>query len=113
MYEKFSQKPIPRKQFSLRVFRHLLLAGLILIASLLVGTLGFVHYAQLGWQSAFLNSSLLLSGIGLGHFPDATSGQLFVSIYALYAGLVYLVTSGIILAPVVHRLLHHFHWSED
>jgi hypothetical protein len=30
----------------------------------------------------------------------------------LYAGMVVLVVASIILAPVVHRVLHRFHWDD-
>lgn len=113
MYEKLTEKPISRKQFGLRVALHATFALLVLVLSLLVGTWGYAHFSHMSWQEAFLNASLLLSGIGLADFPDSSGGQLFVSAYALYAGLIYLVLSGILIAPILHRLLHHFHWTEN
>lgn len=113
MYEKFSQQPISSRQFGARLLRHLLAAVVLLLLSLLAGTLGYAHYAQMPWPAALLNASLLLCGVGLAQFPDTASGQLFVSLYALYAGLIYLVLSGILIAPLLHRFLHHFHWTDD
>jgi hypothetical protein len=40
-------------------------------------------------------------------------GKLFAGAYALYSGLVFLVLAGIVLAPVLHRILHHFNWSDE
>jgi hypothetical protein len=40
------------------------------------------------------------------------SGQLFAGVYALYAGLVFIVTAALVFTPIVHRVIHHFHWSE-
>jgi hypothetical protein len=37
---------------------------------------------------------------------------LFAGVYALYAGLIFIVTAGLLLAPVVHRVLHRFHFGE-
>ncbi len=34
-------------------------------------------------------------------------------VFALYAGLVFLVVAGLIFAPAVHRLMHKFHWQQD
>jgi hypothetical protein len=62
---------------------------------------------------AFLNASMLLGGMGPVDAPRTSAGKLFAGIYALYAGLVFLVIVGIILAPIVHRILHRFHWQED
>jgi len=44
---------------------------------------------------------------------QTSGGKLFAGFYALYSGLVFLVAVGIILAPVVHRALHTFHWDAD
>ena len=43
--------------------------------------------------------------------PVTSGGKLFAGIYALYAGMVFLVVGSIILAPLVHRVLHRFHWA--
>lgn len=40
-------------------------------------------------------------------------GKFFAGAYALYAGLVFIAVMSIILAPVVHRVLHRFHWAEQ
>ena len=40
-------------------------------------------------------------------------GKVFAGLYALYAGLVFLVASGLVFAPIVHRVLHRFHWERD
>jgi hypothetical protein len=40
-------------------------------------------------------------------------GKVFAGLDALYAGLVFLVAAGLVFAPVLHRLLHKFHWGED
>ena len=88
--------------------------SLIVIAlSLLAGMLGYRHYEQMSWLDAFVNAAMLLGGMG----PVKTEGlsdpgKLFAGIYALYAGLVFVAVMGIMLAPVVHRVLHKFHWDE-
>lgn len=55
---------------------------------------------------------MLLGGMGPVNMPASRGGKLFEGIYALYAGLVFLVAAGLLFAPVVHRILHHFHWEE-
>ncbi len=40
-------------------------------------------------------------------------GKLFAGLYALYAGLVFLIAAGLLLAPVMHRVLHRFHWDQE
>jgi hypothetical protein len=44
--------------------------------------------------------------------PVTPAGKLFAGFYALYAGLVFIVTAGLLFAPLVHRLMHRLHWTE-
>jgi hypothetical protein len=34
-------------------------------------------------------------------------------LYALYAGLVFLIVVGLVFTPIVHRFMHRFHIDED
>ena len=56
---------------------------------------------------------MLLGGMGPVNAPVARSGKLFAGLYALYAGLLFLVVAGIMVGPIAHRVLHRFHWVED
>jgi len=94
------------------VLRHFAFASLLLVVSLWVGMLGYEHYEHLPWRDAFLNASMLLGGMGPVNNPVTPAGKLFAGCYALYAGLLFLVTSAVILAPVIHRMLHLFHCDE-
>ena len=82
-----------------------------MFASLLVGMAGYGYCERLPWLDAFLNAAMLLGGMGPVEDPQTAGGKLFAGLYALYAGVVFLVSTAIILAPVVHRLLHKFHWE--
>ena len=44
--------------------------------------------------------------------PRTDGGKLFAVVYVLYAGLVFLVGAGLMFAPVVHRVMHKFHWEQ-
>jgi hypothetical protein len=44
--------------------------------------------------------------------PQTDGGKLFAGLYALYAGLVFIVTAALLLSPVLHRLMHRMHWKE-
>lgn len=97
-----------------RVFVRRLLAstavGLgLVIVSLAAGMAGYHGYEGLPWIDAFLNASMILSGMGPLLQPATTGGKLFAGLYALYSGLAVLVIAGVIFGPVVHRFLHRFH----
>jgi len=89
--------------------------ALVLIAiSLFVGIVGYRHYEHMSWLDAFLNSAMLLGGMGpVKTIGLSDAGELFAGLYALYSGLAFIAVMSIMLAPVVHRVLHRFHWDEE
>jgi len=82
------------------------------IGSLAIGMVGYHLLEHLSWIDAFLNSAMLLGGMGPVNPPTSDGGKLFAGLYALYAGLVFIVSAGLMFAPVLHRLMHRFHFDE-
>jgi len=113
MYEKKHQPPISRPRFALRIIFHTGISISVLGFSLMLGIIGYEHFEKLGWRDAFLNSAMLLGGMGPVNAPQTDDGKLFAGLYALYSGLVFLIVTAIILTPVVHRVLHMFHWGSE
>ena len=113
MYERRGSRPLTRSQFIRRVLLHFLAALALLIISLLAGMAGYAYFEHLPWLDGFLNSAMLLGGMGPVNPPLTDGGKLFAGLYALYAGLVFIVMAGLLFAPVVHRLLHKFHWEDN
>ena len=113
MYERRRDQILPLGAFVWRLIRHVGVAVVVVVASLFVGIAGYVRFERLSWLDGFLNAAMLLGGMGPVEPPQTPGGKVFVGLYALYAGMVFLVVAGIILAPVVHRVLHKFHWDEE
>ncbi len=113
MYENRRSPPLPRAKYLRRLAGHAVVAAVIVGGSLVGGVLGYRLFEGLGWHEAFLHAALVLSGMGLAQVPGTGGGKVFAGLYALYSGLVFLVVTGIVFAPVVHRLLHRFHWDGD
>lgn len=113
MYEPKTQPPISRLRFIRRVLLHFAAGLALLVVSLIVGMVGYEHFEQLLWRDAFLNAAMLLGGMGPVDPPKTDGGKVFAGLYALYAGLVFLVIVALVLTPIVHRILHKFHWEED
>ncbi|MDE2616349.1 MAG: hypothetical protein KGL73_04905 [Burkholderiales bacterium] len=111
MYESRKQAPLPHASFVRRILWHLFLALALLLLSLLAGMAGYVYFERLSGLDAFLNAAMLLGGMGPVHLPITTGGKLFAGCYALYAGLVFIVTAALLFTPILHRLLHKFHWE--
>jgi len=113
MYEPKTHAPIPRHRFVKRVLRHAAIAVVLLLLSLAIGMAGYEYFEQLPWRDAFLNAAMLMGGMGPVDALRTDGGKVFAGLYALYSGLVFLVASGLVFAPVVHRVLHRFHWDPD
>ena len=113
MFEKKTEPLVGRHAFFLRMLRHALLAAAIILGSLTIGVIGYHALEGLSWLDALLNASMILGSMGPVDPIRTTAGKLFASLYALYAGLVFVVVAGVLLLPAVHRLLHHFHLGEE
>lgn len=109
MFEHRSKPLLPQKIFYRRVFRHLGIAVLIIFGSLALGICGYHYIAGLSWLDALLNASMILAGMGPVNELQTSTGKLFASFYALYSGIAFITTAGVIFAPVFHRFLHKFH----
>lgn len=113
MYEARTQAPIQQRHFLNRLLAHFLGAAALLAGSLALGVSGYRVFEGLPYVDAFLNAAMLLGGMGPVNPPVTEAEKWFAGCYALYAGLVFLVTAAIIFTPVVHRVLHVFHWEGE
>lgn len=113
MYESRTQAPLTRRKFATRMIGHAAVVIGLLAFSLAIGMAGYVGFERLTWFDAFLNTAMLLGGMGPVNPPQTEAGKLFAGLFALYAGLVFIVAAALVLAPLLHRLLHRFHWEDN
>jgi hypothetical protein len=92
---------------------HGALAAVVLGVSLGAGAVGYRWTEGMGWLDAFLNASMILSGMGPVDSLKTDGGKLFATIYAIFSGVIFLGVVGVVLAPVLHRMLHRFHLDDD
>ena len=100
-------------QFVGRLALSLVAASLVIGLSLGAGIWGYCTFEGMSLIDGFLNAAMILSGMGPVAQLNTPAGKIFAGCYALYSGLALVATTGIILAPVVHRLLHHFHIEDE
>jgi hypothetical protein len=86
-------------------------ASMLIAWSVVLGMIGYHWIAGFSWVDSFLNACMLLGGMGpVGDLPG-DAAKIFAGVFALYAGLVFLVVTALILTPVFHRVIHRFHWD--
>ena len=98
MYETRRQPLIVPSAFLRRLVAHLAAALALLGGSIAIGMAGYVHFEGLPPLDAFLDTAMLLGGMGPVHVPRTGPGKLFAGLFALYAGLVFVAAAAIVLA---------------
>lgn len=104
---------LPKYLFLKRLLRNLLFGLLIISGALFLGMCGYHHFEVMSWTDAFLNASMILSGMGPVSTLQTQAGKIFAGSYALFSGTIFLVTIAIVFAPVIHRFFHKFHIEEN
>jgi hypothetical protein len=113
MYESLNKPLLSRREFAQRVARNFAFSLLLVGLALAVGTIGYHAIAGLEWIDAFLNASMILTGMGPVAPMTSTGAKLFASFYALFSGVAFLGMVTMMLAPIVHRFLHGFHLEDE
>jgi len=113
---KFEQKGnvmLTPVQFAGRWAGNIVLALIIIVLALAAGMVGYRLTENMDWLDAFLNAAMLLGGMGPVDQLHTAGGKLFAGVYALACGLLFVLVSGVVLAPVLHRVLHALHVPDD
>ncbi len=109
MFEHYRQPLLSRPDFLIRMLRCIALSLALLTITLLFGTIAFYYLEHLSKIDAFLNSVLIMTGLGLVTILNTSSGKLFTAFYAIFSTLVFFSIVVILITPLLHRLLHHLH----
>ncbi|HEX4337653.1 MAG TPA: hypothetical protein VH062_17185 [Polyangiaceae bacterium] len=112
MFEGKGEALISTRAFAMRMAHSVGLTLLVALASLAVGSVGYHVTGNMPWVDALLNASMILTGMGPVDRMATTTGKLFASGYALYSGITFISMVGVVVAPVLHRIVHRFHIEE-
>jgi len=112
MFESRNQKILPRTRFLRRMITSLAIAGGVIAVGLGIGVLGYHFIAGFGWTDSFLEASMISTGMGPVGPLTTSAAKIFASFYALFAGLLFLTAVTVMLAPLLHRLMHKFHMDD-
>jgi hypothetical protein len=112
-YERKAEGLAPRDVFLRRLAGNVGLAFALILVSLLAGMWCYHYFEGLGAVDAFDHAAMILGGMGPYREPVTTGGKIFAGIYALYSGLLVVGVTGLILAPIFHRVMHSLHVPDE
>jgi len=113
MFEHHRQPLASLPTFIRRMVVCFIMSQCIAAAALFIGMLGYHRIARLGWVDSFENAAMILGGMGPVDQMTTTSAKLFAGLYAIFCGLVFISVMGIVLAPVLHRIMHRLHLADE
>jgi hypothetical protein len=112
-YERKGEPLASRGVFLVRLAGNGLTALAIIGVSVLIGVAGYHYTEHMSWLDAFANAAMIASGMGPLAPLQTVAGKWFAGLYALYSGLILVGASGLVLAPVFHRVMHGLHVADD
>ena len=89
-----------------RMFRHGRWLALGVAGTLLAGMALYRLLEGLSYADAFLNAAMLLGGMGPIAPIHTQAGKWLIGVYALWSGLLVIVAVGLVMAPLVHHIVH-------
>ena len=99
-----------------RLWKNAFFGVSVMLVCLLIGVVGYkLTIPELDWYDSLLNASMILSGMGPMIEPSivlTNSAKVFASMYALFSGVAFISTIGILIAPIAHRFFHKLHLQD-
>ena len=116
MSETQKTKLAPAKVYYKRLWKNAIFSTSIMLFCLLIGVLGYKFtIPELDWYDSLLNAAMILSGMGPMINPDivlSKGAKVFASAYALFSGVTFISTIGILIAPIAHRFFYKMHLED-
>jgi hypothetical protein len=116
MYENKNQPLASKKSYRNRIKKNAFYAFIFLSSCLGIGIIGYkLTVPEFSWYDSLLNASMILSGMGPIIDPKielTNAAKVFASLYALFSGVAFISTIGLIIAPIVHRFFHKLHLED-
>lgn len=109
-------KLAPKHVYYRRLWRNALFGLASILICLGIGVVGYkMTIPEFDWYDSLLNASMILSG--MGPMVDekivlSNGAKVFASLYALFSGVTFITTIGILLAPIAHRFFHRLHLED-
>jgi len=108
-FERRHQRLISHRRFADRMLKAIALWCLLAAGGLVIGMAGYAAFEGMSLADAYVNAAMILAGMGPMGELKTTAGKVFAGSYAIFSGLLLIIATGFVLAPIFHRVLHHFH----
>jgi len=109
IFEHHNEPLVSKNVFVRRVFRCMWVAFLLLAVTILMGVSVYHYVEKLSWINSFMNSIMVMTGLGLVDTLQTNTAKIFTCFYAIITAIVFYMVLAIIFAPLIHRFLHEFH----
>jgi hypothetical protein len=108
-FEHRRQRLLSRRRFTSRMLKAIGLWCMLAVVGLAIGMAGYAGFEGMSLTDSYVNAAMILSGMGpMGELKTA-AGKIFAGSYAIFSGLLLIIATGFVLAPIFNRVLHHFH----
>ena len=108
-FERRGQRLLSRHRFADRMLKAIGLWCILAVVGLAIGMAGYASLEGMSLADSYINAAMILSGMGPMGELKTTAGKIFAGSYAIFSGLLLIIATGFVLAPIFHRILHHFH----
>lgn len=108
-FEHRHERVISRRRFAKRMGMAVALWLALTGVGLVIGIVGYAGIEGMSLVDAFVNAAMILSGMGPIGELKTSAGKIFAGCYAIFSGLIIVIATGFVLAPIFHRVLHRFH----
>jgi hypothetical protein len=108
-FEHRSHPVASRRKFMRRMLIAIGLWGVLTLVGLAIGMAGYAYFEGMSITDAYVNAAMILSGMGPVGELRTSAGKIFAGSYAILSGLIIVIATGFVLAPIFHRVLHRFH----
>jgi hypothetical protein len=117
MYEHKKQPLATKEVFYRRLWKNFFFASFVLLVCLGLGIIGYkTTVPEFDWYDSLLNASMILSGMGPvidAKITLTNTAKVFASCYALFSGVTFITTIGILIAPIAHRFFHKINLEDE
>ena len=112
-FEHRKQPLISQQSFVRRLINAALISALLLALWTVVGMVGYHLLAGLPWVDSFLNSAMIVGGMGPVDILNNQPAKVFAGFFAILSGVIFLSVFSLLIGPVFHRFLHRFHLDAE